>query len=307
MIPAPLVAHLPPEPVDGWAEWRLDHLGPWLATRLLHTVVYLLCAFLLAKAWSVLMRRAAGAVKGREGLPAEEEKRLETLLAVVRRTGALLVYLAVGLVVLSDFGLQIGPLLAGFGVAGVAFGFGAQYLVKDLITGFFLLFERQIAVDDVVKINEFQGTVEYMSLRTTRLRSAGGELHTIPNGEVRCVTNYTRRWARAVVDAEVPYRARLDDAFAALTEAGRRAAGDSEVGPLLLEPPEVLGVTALGENAVTVRLWVKTRAGEQWRVERFLRRAVKESLEERGLDVPFPQRTLSADPALAELLRGKHP
>lgn len=298
---AAFVPGAPPENADLWAEWRFDHWGPWLLARLLHTGLYLAGAVIAHRALVLLMRRAAEVLKARDG-GEHEARRDQTILVVVRRAGVVVIYTIFALVVASDFGVQVGPLLAGMGIAGVALGFGAQYLVKDLITGFFLIFERQFVLEDVVTINDHTGVVEEITLRTTRLRSYGGELHVIPNGEIRCVTNLTHHWARAVVDVGVAYRARLDDVFEALREAGRRVAKDEKLGPCMLEPPEVVGVTQLADSAVVVRLWARTKSGKQWEIERALRKAVKETLEEKGIEIPFPQSTVSVDPQLASLL-----
>ncbi len=296
-----LAAWASPENVDLWADWRFDHWGPWLLARLLHTGLYLAGAVIAHRALVLLLRRAEAVLKGRDG-GEQEAKRDQTLIAVTRRTGVVVIYTVFALVVASDFGVQVGPLLAGMGIAGVALGFGAQYLVKDVITGFFLIFERQFVLDDVVTINGHTGVVEEMTLRTTRLRSASGELHVIPNGEIRCVTNLTHQWARAIVDVGVAYRARLDDVFKALEEAGARVSKEEASSSSLLEKPEVVGVTALGDNAVTVRIWVKTKSGKQWEAERVLLKTIKEVFDERGIEMPFPQRTVSVDPLLASLL-----
>jgi len=297
---APLAEH-----ADVWADWRFDHWAPWAAARLLHGSIYLLGALLLHRALRLFLGRIREARRHREGGNTDDQKRVETLLTLLGRSGAVVLYLTALLLIIADFGIQIGPLLAGLGVVGVAVGFGAQYLVKDLITGAFLVFENQVAVGDVVRIESFEGVVESMTLRTIRVRGAGGQLHIVPNGEIRCMTNLTRGWSRAIVEVGVSYRARLDEIFAALAEAGRRVQSDPSAGETLGGPPEVLGVTALGDAAVIVRLQVKTVAGEQWAVERALRRAVVEVFHERGIDVPARGITLSAEPELAALLRGK--
>ncbi len=293
-----------PENIDLWADWRFDHWGPWLLSRLLHGGLYLAGAVIAHRALVLLLRRAEAVLKGRDG-GEQEAKRDQTLIAVTRRTGVVVIYTVFALVVASDFGVQVGPLIAGMGIAGVALGFGAQYLVKDVITGFFLIFERQFALDDVVMINGITGSVEEITLRTTRLRSARGELHVIPNGEIRCVTNLTHQWARAVVDVGVAYRSRLEEVFKALEEVAARVSKDEKAAAALLEKPEVVGVTALGDSAVTVRIWAKTKSGKQWETERLLLRMVKEVFDERGIEMPFPQRTVSVDPQLASLLSGR--
>ena len=150
------------------------------------------------------------------------------------------------------------------------------------------------------------GTVERMFLRTTQLRSVSGDLHVIPNGKISGVTNLTRQWSRAVLTVGVSYSANLDDVFEALKEIGKRAEKDESVTPYLKEPFSVVGVTALGDSAVTVRMWAKVEPMQQWAIERSLRKIAKEVFDERNIEIPFPQTTLSVESNFAEILKNKN-
>jgi moderate conductance mechanosensitive channel len=303
------LAALPSLPLSGWKDWEFETWGPWVATRLLHAGIYILGAVALDLLWRVLTRRIKGRVEEKDPhLRSELDQRVRTLITIVRKAGTWICYGAVLLLIADDFGLKIGPFLAGLGIAGAALGFGAQYLVQDWIAGFFAVLEDQYRVGDVIQANSMTGTVERVTLRTTYLRATGGEVHIIQNGTIRAVTNFTRQWARAVLDVGVDYRSRMEDVFEALREVGRRAAADEGVGVALLEPAEVLGVTQMGESQMTVRLWVKTAPQRRWDVERYLRATTVEVFAARGIVIPFPQRTLHVEgPELHAALQPRRP
>jgi small-conductance mechanosensitive channel len=288
-----------------WEVWKFHAWGPWLSVRLMHTALYLAGAFILNRLWRMVLKRIQAAAEDDDPTTKNDlEQRVETVTAILRRLGTAVVYTAATLIILNDFGVQIGPLLAGLGIAGVALGFGAQYLVRDVITGFFVVLEDQFRVGDIIKIKDVSGVVEHMYLRTTQIRSPNGDLSIIPNGEITQVTNMTRSWSRAVIDIGVSYGADLDEVFEALREAGRRAHSDPEIGPAFMEVPDVLGVMGFGDSAINVRMWAKVAPpSRQWEVERFLRKKLKEVFDERGLEIPFPQRTLSLDPAATAILQ----
>jgi small conductance mechanosensitive channel len=291
---------------DGWEIWQFRSWGPWLSVRLLHLALFIVGAFLLDRALVLVLKRVRKAVEDDDPTTQNEvERRFETVTRILRRAGGVAIYATAFLMALNDFGVQIGPLLAGLGIVGVAVGFGAQTLVKDMITGFFVVLEDQFRVGDVVKINEFQGSVEHMGLRTTWIRALGGEVHIVPNSEIRFVTNFTRQWARAVLDVDVGYGTDLDAALAALGDVARWAREDPEIGRHVREPFEVLGVTALGDSGVTLRMMAKVEPLEQWAVERALRKRVKEVFEAAGIEIPFPQRSVTLDGAALEALRGR--
>lgn len=231
------------------------------------------------------------------------EQRAHTLAGIAHNIGSILIWLGAGLMVLDQF-IAIGPLLAGVGVVGLAVSFGAQSLVKDVISGFFILLENQFAVGDVVAIDGTSGKVERMTLRVVMLRDVSGVLHIIPNGGITKVSNMTRGFSRMVVDVGVAYEEPIDRVLDVLRELAAEFAADPGWRDAFSEPPQVLGVEALADSSVNVRVVLATIAGRQWEVGREFRRRVKNRLDAEGITIPFPQRTLhfaSADDRRAAL------
>jgi small-conductance mechanosensitive channel len=218
------------------------------------------------------------------------EQRIEALSSVLRSLVTFVIYLVAGFMILGEVGIELGPLLAGAGIIGVALGFGSQSLVKDFLSGVFILIEDQFGVGDIVNLDgETSGTVEAVSLRTTRLRSVDGTVWHVPNGEIRRVGNQSQHWSRALIDVEVAYETDLDHAQEVIASVAHEiAANDTDV----LDEPEVWGVEALGANGVMIRLVVKTRPSQQYRVSRELRARLKTAFEREGIEIPFPQQTV---------------
>lgn len=219
------------------------------------------------------------------------EKRGFTLAQLLRSLGRFVVIVFTVILSLGVF-VNVTPLLAGAGVVGLAISFGAQSLVKDFFAGFFILFEDQFSVGDVVDIEGRSGVVERMTLRMTQLRSLDGTLHSIPNGTITVVSNKTRGWSRAVLEVGVAYGADVDRALAVFRDEATAFARDEEWAPMLDGEPEVWGVEALGDSAVTIRTVVRTHPGQQWTVARELRRRIKNRLDQEGIEIPFPQRSV---------------
>jgi small-conductance mechanosensitive channel len=193
---------------------------------------------------------------------------------------------------MAAFDVNLGPLIASAGIVGVALGFGAQALVRDFLTGLFMLAEDQFGIGDVIDVGEAEGVVEEISLRTTSLRGIDGTLWHVPNGEIHRVGNMSQDWARALLDVGVAYDADVDRAVEVIRDVGTALAGDPDYDQVVLEPPEILGVQDLAADAVLIRLWVKTLPGEQWGVARELRRRIKHALDDADISIPFPQRTV---------------
>jgi small-conductance mechanosensitive channel len=236
-----------------------------------------------------LVGRALGAVQATKPLRESRRQQLITFIQVARwGVHALILAIAV-LMLLSTFGVDITPLLASAGIAGLAVSLGAQSLIKDFIGGVLILVENQFAVGDTVQIGNLTGEVERVSLRTTHVRDINGYLYIVPNGEVRIVANYNREWSRAMVDVGVAYEADLDRALRVLEEAVDGFAKDPTLGPQLLEAPHVLGPLSLGESAITVRVMVKTQAGKQWGIARELRKHILSSCQREGIELPYPR------------------
>jgi small-conductance mechanosensitive channel len=224
------------------------------------------------------------------------EQRIEALASVLRSVLSFVVWLIAAFMILGELGIALGPLLAGAGIIGVALGFGSQSLVRDFLSGMFILIEDQYGVGDIVSLDaETSGVVETVSLRSTRVRSVDGTLWHVPNGEVRRVGNMSQHWSRALLDVQVAYDTDIAHAREVIRETAARVWRED---PAVLEEPEVWGVEALGANGITIRLVVKTTPSEQWRVGRELRERLKAAFDEAGIEIPFPQQTVwhRADP-----------
>ena len=222
----------------------------------------------------------------------ELDRRTKTIFRVVRSTGAVIIVGTAIMMILTELGVAITPVLASVGFVGLAFGLGAQTLVKDMIAGLFILIEDQYTVGDVAEIGGITGTVEHMTLRATEIRDLYGTVHIIPNGEIRIVANKSRDWSRAIVDVNVAYEEDVDTAVQALQEVGQLAETDEMIGLLLQETPVVTGVEGLEEWAMRLRLMVKTLPNGQWEVQRYLRRQIRLIFAEKGLELAFPRQDL---------------
>lgn len=265
-------------------EWFASTGGQRILGRLISIAVVMVAALI---AWEV-----GSAFAERFALRNPTSTRMRTLLPFLQNAFRVLLLTIVTLIVLSEIGVNIAPLLAGAGVFGLAIGFGAQTLVKDVITGIFILTENTIAVGDVVEVGSHSGLVEKMSIRTVHLRDFDGNVHSIPFGEVQTVKNMSKLFAYAVVDITVSYRENIDEALAVMAEV---AAGMTESGPLaetIIGPFEVIGVEALQDSSVLLRGRFKTRPLGQWNVRREYFRRIKAAFDERGIENPFPHRTI---------------
>jgi small-conductance mechanosensitive channel len=221
-----------------------------------------------------------------------QEQRTRTLTSLLRSVGRVIIFVIFLFMFLSAIGLDLGPLLAGAGVVGLAISFGAQSLVKDVISGLFILIENQFGVGDVVRIEGVSGAVERMSLRVVVLRDTHGVVHIVPNGEIKKVSNLTRTWARVVLDVGVAYKEDVDRVIAVMRDVGRELWDDEEWRPLLVEAVEVPGVESFDESAVTIRLTAKTLPLKQWDVARELRRRLKRRFDTENIEIPFPHQKL---------------
>ena len=218
--------------------------------------------------------------------------RAKTIGQVLKSVSSALVFGVAALLVLGEIGIDLAPLLAGAGIAGVAIGFGAQSLVKDFLSGVFMLLEDQYGVGDVVDVGEATGTVEAVTLRSTRLRDVEGTVWHVPNGEIRRVGNKSQQWARALIDVAVGYGTDVRAAEEVIGRVANELRQEPEWDRIMLEDPEVWGVESLGADGIHIRLVIKTLPGEQFPLMRALRLRLKEAFDDAGIEIPFPQRTL---------------
>ena len=224
---------------------------------------------------------------------ARAKSRKETLTSVLSSTSTMAIWTIASLLVLGELGVSLAPLIAGAGVAGVALGFGAQTIVRDFLTGFFMLVEDQYGVGDVVDVGEITGTIEKVTLRTTVLRDVNANVWHVPNGEISRVGNMSQLWSRAVLDIEVAYDTDLRLAQGVIQRVADEVWRDPDFTEGdIIDPPEVWGIESLGADGVAIRLVVKTDPAEQWIVARELRLRIKEAFDAAGIEVPFPQRTI---------------
>lgn len=230
----------------------------------------------------------------------EQAKRRETLSYVLLRTVEVVLVLTASLMVLDQLGFSIAPILAGAGIVGIAIGFGAQSLVKDMLAGIFVLLENQYSRGDVVKIAGVSGIVEDINLRRTVLRDLDGIVHSVPNGEVRVASNFTRGWSRVNLNVTIGFDEDLDRVRRLLDRVGAELALDPEWGPLILEAPKVLRVDAFEESGMALKMLATTKPIRQWDVAGELRRRIKIAFDTEGIRIPYPHRVVivrQGDPA----------
>jgi len=298
--------------------WVCDTLYSWTNNETLAEVVAVLIerglpvVLILLGGWLVTraVKRAIDHFTQRLGRPdlrdvgkdptisveAEElraKARAETLAVVLRSVALISIWALTALLAMGQLNINLGPLIAGAGIVGIAVGFGAQSVVRDFLSGVFMMIEDIYSVGDDIDFGKGRGTVETISLRSTSIRTRQGVVWNVPNGKIDFVANYSQLWARAQIDVEVPYNCDLRQAMAIITAAGEEMWSDPEWGgDELSEPPEVKGVQSLGESGILIRVRAKTRPSVQWRTERELRLRIKEALEEAGIETPFPHRTV---------------
>ncbi len=299
--------------------WRIDALG-WLGSSAGRAVLASLVEILVVLVIAVIVWESANAAVARflesrdaEGKVVERSARVRTLLPLARNALLAGIVVISALTILSSLGVEIGPLLAGAGVVGLAIGFGAQTLVKDVITGAFILFEDSIAVGDYIEVGGHSGTVEALTVRTIRLRDPRGTVHTVPFSSIEAITNMTKDFAYHIAEIGVAYREDTDEVVAVLSEVGEDLRQDPEFGQHILAPLHIDGVDSFGDSAVVVRVKLKTAPGMQWRIKREFNRRVKHAFDARGIEIPFPHQTIyfgvdkegRAPPARVELGGGE--
>jgi moderate conductance mechanosensitive channel len=226
---------------------------------------------------------------GDDSVTTLREKRGRTISQLLRSVGRVVIVTIAVLLTFNVF-INIAPILAGAGILGLAISFGAQSLVRDIITGFFILLENQFAVGDVIEVAGKNGVVERMTLRVVVLRDLEGTMHVIPNGEMKVVSNKTRGWSRAVVDVAIPYTEDVDRILAVVRDEAAQFSTDREWGLQLDGPVEVLGIEELRDNSIVIRTLLKTQPGSQWNVAREFRRRLKNRFDRETIESPFQQR-----------------
>jgi small-conductance mechanosensitive channel len=274
----------------------IDLLGSinWtgIMADLLRVLLIILLAFASYRVLMVLTRRLQREVSEPDLVRKRlREQRAQTVASLLNNVGLIAISGLAVLMILATF-IEIGPLLAGVGVLGLAVSFGAQSLVKDLISGGFMLVEGQFAVGDVVRVKDTAGMVEKITLRTIVLRDINGIVHIIPNGTVETLSNLTKSWSRAVLEIGVAYKEDVDRVMDVMRDEALRMHTDPDWAPLIVEEPTIPGVERFDDSAVTIRAMFKTLPLKQWDIAREYRRRIKNRFDAEGIEIPFPHRTI---------------
>jgi len=269
-----------------WAtvvNWLIDRGIPILITIVVGAVLW----FVLNKFLPPIVRRTVartGYKESKQGL----EKRTNTLLSIFKGMARVLIIIVVIIMILDEVGVPITPVLAGFGIAGVAIGFGAQYLIRDLIAGIFIILENQYRVGDVVRVSGIGGLVEEITLRKTVLRDLDGIVHHVPNGEIKTASNYTRHFSRVNLNVSVGYGADLDHAINVINRVGKELAEDEDWRERIMSPPKAERVDNLGDSGIEIKILGDVKPMQQWAVMGELRLRLKKAFDAEGIEIPWP-------------------
>ena len=272
-------------PELSWAtvvSWLIDHGIRILVIVVVGAVLW----FALNKFLPPIVRRLMVTTKGesKEGI----KKRRDTLVGVLTGVGRVFIGIVAIMMVLDEVGVNITPVLAGFGIAGLALGFGAQYLIRDLIAGMFIIMENQYRVGDVARVADIAGLVEQVTLRKTVLRDLDGIVHHVPNGEIRTASNFTRHFSRVNLNVSVAYDTDLDHAISVINRVGKAIAEDEKWREKIISPPKVERVDNLGDSGIEIKILGDVKPIQQWAVMGELRLRLKKAFDAEGIEIPWP-------------------
>lgn len=266
----------------------LQNLIPWLLSSGVKILLILIFAALI----NVIGKRFIGrmVVSGvKDGTKEGTEKRQKTLTKIFSASLKVVVWLVAIMMILPEFGINVGPILAGAGILGVALGFGAQWMIRDFLAGLFIILENQYRVGDVVCFDKTCGLVEDINLRKTILRDLDGTVHHVPNGEIKKSSNLSKSFARVNLDISVAYKENLDRVVEILNMVGKELAEDPQWKDVIIKAPQALGVDNFAESAIIIKVLGETKALKQWDVTRELRKRIKIAFDKEGIEIPFPQ------------------
>ncbi len=275
---------------------KLLEIGMDFAQSSVRIILIILAAYIGIRLLRVALDRLEAiliqASVSKETVPGAGAKRIRTLTSVLWTIAVGLIWFVVALTALGQMGINLAPVLAGAGVVGLAVGFGAQNLVRDLVSGFFLILENQIRVGDVAIINGTGGLVEAITFRTVVLRDLSAIVHVFPNGAINTLSNLTKEWSAYVIDVGVAYKEDTDCVVEVMRSVADAMQKEPEFGAVMIAPIEIFGVDDFADSAVVIKARFKTRPLQQFNVGREYRRRLKKAFDEQGIEIPFPHRTL---------------
>lgn len=273
----------------GW--WSL--IQEWALVHVPQLLIIIVIAFVAQRfAGRFIDKTVRRVVKQGAHSKEAEEKREGTLIQIINGLTLIFIWVTASLMILAEIGIAVGPILAAAGIAGIAIGFGGQYLIRDLISGAFIIIENQFRTGDVVCFDTTCGLVENMSIRMTTLRDLDGTVHHVPHGEVKKVSNLSKFYSRVNLDVGIAYDTDLEQAIAVVNRVGQELAEDKEWKNAIISPPQFLRVDAFGDSAVIIKILGDTKPIKQWDVTGELRKRLKIAFDKEGIVIPFPQRTL---------------
>jgi small-conductance mechanosensitive channel len=275
--------------IENLQEWVISELPGLLIMILVLFLVYRIFGFSLKKLKKTLIKRAD---KNTTVDTVEAEKRIKTLIRIVRSVIKIVLWTIFIMIVLKKFRVDIGPILASAGIIGLAIGFGAQELVRDFISGFFILLENQVRSGDVAIINGTGGLVEKIELRTITLRDFSGVVHIFQNGKINSLSNMTKEWSAMVFDIGIAYKEDVQTVMDIMKEVGNDLEKDERFKDNILEPIEIFGLDQFADSALVIKARIKTKPIQQWTVGREYRKRLKKAFDDHGIEIPFPHTTV---------------
>lgn len=278
------------ETIKKWIEL----IVPWLLSHGLKIIIIMVGAYLLNKIASRIIIKAVriAVIRDRDMSAESEKKREDTLIRIFNGALRIVLMLIALLMILQEIGIAIGPILAGAGIVGLAFGFGGQYLIRDLISGLFIILENQYRIGDVVNIDNTGGLVEDISIRMTTLRDLDGTVHHIPHGEIKNVSNLSKTFSRVNLNIGVAYDSDLEHVIKVINRTGEELAKDLQFRDSIISPPKFLRVDEFADSAIIVKILGDTRPLKQWEISGELRKRLKAAFDKEGIVIPFPQRVI---------------
>ncbi|MGM0666565.1 MAG: mechanosensitive ion channel family protein [Bacteroidota bacterium] len=275
----------------------LDKFLGWLISDGPSLILVFILLYVSLKFLNLIIRRikkifATRIIKGDDAGSLETRKRMDTLLGIIKGIGRIIIWSVFLMILLKKLDVDIGPILAGAGILGLAVGFGAQELVRDFISGFFMILEDQLRTGDVAVINGTGGLVEKIELRTITLRDFSGVVHIFQNGKVNTVANMTKEWSAMVFDIGVAYKEDVDHVMKVMQETGEKLINDPQFKNKIIEPLEIFGLDKFGDSAIVIKARLKTVPIEQWTIGREYRKRLKKAFDEEGIEIPFPHTTV---------------
>jgi small-conductance mechanosensitive channel len=281
---------------DFWAkllssttDWVIKELPGIIIMVIALLIILRVARFSISRLKKALIRKAE---KDETVDESEAEKRIDTLTGILLGAVRIGLYTVFCIMLLGKFGIDIGPLLASAGILGLAVGFGAQELVRDYISGFFILLEDQLRAGDVAVINGTGGLVENIGLRTISLRDFSGTVHIFQNGKISSLSNMTKDWSAMVFDIGVAYKENVDQVMEIMKQVGDELQNDEKFGPDIIEPIEVFGLDSFGDSALVIKARLKTKPIQQWTIGREYRRRLKIAFDAQNIEIPFPHTTV---------------